>query len=212
MELLQIIIVAIFAYLIGSIPTSIWVGRYFRDIDIRKYGSGNAGATNMIRVLGWKIGLPVLVFDIFKGWMAVKLALWVQIPDASWMSNYNILLGVLAVIGHIYPVFAGFKGGKGVATITGAVLSLSPLPFLGAFIIFFIVFSIFKIVSISSVTAGFSFPFFQFWLGETNALSYQIFSIVIAILLFITHLKNMNRLLKGEEKKMEFKKKISTIT
>ena len=117
------------AYLIGSVPTAVWVGKAFHGIDVREHGSGNAGATNVMRVLGVRTGIPVLLFDMFKGWMSVYLVHFQQSVvsgDELWIL-VAISLGVMAVIGHIFPVFAGFRGGKGVATIAGVCFSLHPL-------------------------------------------------------------------------------------
>src|ERR1039457_1341127 len=131
------------AYLIGSIPSAVWVGKLFYGIDVRQQGSGNAGATNVIRVLGYKAGIPVLLFDVFKGWFAVQLA--VLFPHAAMSAEgfiyLKIILAMAAVSGHIFPLFAGFKGGKGVAVLTGVGIALYPVALLismGVFIVTFI--------------------------------------------------------------------------
>ena len=201
-----ILISGLLAYLTGSIPTSVWVGRWFFDTDVRDHGSGNAGATNTMRVLGVKVGIPVLIFDLFKGWLAVKYASFFGIfstGSKEWMI-LGIALGMLAVIGHIYPALAGFRGGKGVASIFGVLLALAPYPTLCTAGIFLIVLFIFKYVSLSSILAGVSFPIWVFFVFKSPFLSLRIFSVLIAVLLIITHMNNIKRLLKSEEKKASF--------
>lgn len=200
----------ILAYLVGSVPTSVWVGRYFYGIDIRKAGSGNAGATNTFRVLGIKAGIPVLAFDVFKGWAAVKFIAIVPFftPGTSQFINFQILLGVAAVLGHIFPIYVGFKGGKGVATLLGVVLALHPQAAFIAIGVFVAILLISKYVSLSSMIAGFSFPILIVTYFKITTPSLVIFSITIAILLLLTHQQNIERLIKKEESKAKlFKKK-----
>jgi glycerol-3-phosphate acyltransferase PlsY len=201
-----IIFSLVLAYLTGSIPTAIWVGKVFYRIDIRNHGSGNAGATNTMRVLGVRTGIPVLLFDIFKGWLAVKYAIILNVlpQESSSFINLSIALGVMAVIGHIFPVYAGFRGGKGVASIFGVLLALSPFATLCAGGIFIISLIISRYVSVSSMLAGISFPVWIIWVFKTEFLSLKIFAVVVAILLIITHRKNINRLFLGKENKAEF--------
>lgn len=202
----KIILVLLLAYLTGSIPTSVWVGKWFFDIDVRDHGSGNAGATNTMRVLGVRTGIPVLIFDIIKGFLAVKYAVIFNLfqNDISAFINLSIALGILAVIGHIYPVYVNFRGGKGVATIFGVLLSLALFPTLFAAIVFIGILLLFKYVSLASVTAGLSLPFFVFFTINQEVLSLRIFSVLVAVLLIITHMKNLKRLYSGEEKKASF--------
>lgn len=194
------------AYLTGAIPTSVWVGKIFFNIDIREHGSGNAGATNMMRVLGVKTGLPVLLFDIFKGWLAVKYASLLKVyPEGiSELMLLSIGLGVIAVIGHIYPVYAGFRGGKGVASIFGVLLALNLLATLCAAGVFFLSLFITRYVSVSSMLAGISFPIWIVFIFSTDFLSLKIFSVLVALLLIITHKSNIKRLIKGEENRADF--------
>lgn len=200
-----IFILFVIAYLLGSIPTSVWVGKWFYGIDIREYGSGNAGATNTFRVLGWKAGLPVFIFDMLKGFAAVTL---VAFPNISYSSNmfilYQLVFGVAAVLGHIFPIFAQFKGGKGVATLLGVVLALSPIPALMAFLIFVIVLLLFKYVSVGSIIAGISYPIIIWFIFPSNPIALKIAAIIMAVLLIITHRKNIIRLLNGTESKASF--------
>ncbi len=196
---------AVLAYLTGAIPTSVWIGRVFYGIDIREHGSKNAGATNMMRVLGVQTGIPVLIFDIFKGWLAVNYVFILQVfPSLSQQIQWGIILGILAVIGHIYPIWVGFHGGKGVATVFGVLLALHPLATLCAAGIFLLVLVISKYVSVSSVAAGISFPLWIILAFNHHNPFLSIFSLLVAVLLIITHLKNLQRFAKGEEKKATF--------
>jgi len=197
------------AYLLGAIPTSVWIGRHFFNIDIREHGSGNAGATNTIRVLGLKVGIPVLIIDVLKGFAAVNLIHLTDyyIPQSGDFISFQLLLGIAAIIGHIFPVYVGFKGGKGVATLFGIVLAIDPLPTLICIGIFVITLIITKYVSLSSMIAGFSFPIMVIVVFETTTPSLVIFSLIIAILLLFTHQKNIERLLRKEESKAEFLKR-----
>lgn len=208
MQLLYIIATGLAAYLLGSIPSAVWAGRLFHGIDVREHGSGNAGATNVIRVLGWKTGVPVLIFDMIKGFLAAMLPkLFNLAPEESAMLvNLQIFTGLMAIIGHIFPVFAGFRGGKGVATMFGILLAIHPpvtLLCLGVFLIFFISTGI---VSIGSIAAGIAFPVLLLTLFNTPSVVFRIFSVLVAVALIVTHRKNIKRLLKGEEKRLFGKK------
>jgi glycerol-3-phosphate acyltransferase PlsY len=196
------------AYILGSIPTAIWAGRVFRGIDIREHGSGNAGAANAIRVLGWKTGVPVLLIDMAKGWLAAMLPVFFGLaePDTALITNLQIGTGLTAILGHIFPVFAKFRGGKGVATAAGVLLAVHPLLTLSCLGVFLIVFLITRIVSVSSMSAGIAFPILLFVFFDTPSLIFRIFSIFVAIALLITHKNNIKRLIKGEEKKLFGKK------
>jgi acyl phosphate:glycerol-3-phosphate acyltransferase len=192
------------AYLLGSIPSAVWIGKMFHNIDVRQHGSGNAGATNVIRVLGWKTGIPVMVIDLAKGWTAAMLPQLFHIapPGSALLINLQILTGVTAIIGHILPVFAGFRGGKGVATVFGVLLAIQPLLTICCIGVFLSVLLITGIVSVSSISAGIAFPAFLFFLFDTPSVIFKIFSVFVAIALLITHRKNIGRLLKGEESKL----------
>lgn len=199
----------ILAYLIGSIPTSVWVGRIFYDVDIREQGSKNAGATNTIRVLGLKAGIPVLIFDIFKGWLAVFIIRFFEFSDLSLEANIylQILMGMAAVAGHIFPIYVGFKGGKGVATIAGVAIALFPVGIFIVLGIFLLSLLISRIVSISSIITALSFPLVIIVLLNNQHLPLIILSIAVGVFIPITHRKNIKRLIKGEEKRFSFKKK-----
>lgn len=210
MEIFQLIIAVILAYLIGSVPTSVWIGRIFYHVDIRTMGSGNAGATNTIRVLGYKAGIPVLIFDVFKGWLAVYIAnfFWTdtgQFPD---FIDLKIILAITAVMGHIFPVYVGFKGGKGIATLLGIGIALYPLGALIAVLIFVTTLIITGYVSVSSITASITFPIIEiFILGHNEFVSLIMLAIAVAVFVPITHRKNIKRLIKGEESKFVIRHK-----
>ena len=181
--------VFLLAYLLGSIPTAVWMGKRFHKIDVRERGSGNAGATNVIRVLGWKTGIPVLLIDLAKGWLAAMLPVFFHLAGSgsALLTNMQILAGLTAIVGHIYPVFAGFRGGKGVASFFGVLLALQPLLTLCCFGVFLVVLLFTGIVSVSSMSAGIAFPVLLFLFFDTPSLIFKIFSIFVAIALLITH-------------------------
>ena len=206
MSIIINISILLLAYLLGSIPTSVWIGKHFFKIDIREHGSKNAGSTNAIRILGWKAGLIVLLFDIFKGWLAVNLIRLTDyyIPETGDYINFQLLLGIAAIIGHIFPVYVGFKGGKGVATLLGFVLAIDPTTTLICIGVFIIALIITKYVSLSSMIAGFSFPVLVIFVFKTTTPSLIIFSLIVSVLLLFTHQKNIERLLRKEENKALF--------
>jgi glycerol-3-phosphate acyltransferase PlsY len=181
----------------------VWVGKTFFKIDVRKHGSGNAGATNTIRVLGWKAGLPVFLFDVFKGWLAVMLAgffLSGQLADDQ-MVFLKIALAAAVVIGHVFPMFAGFRGGKGVATLLGVGIALYPLTVWVILGIFILILVTTGYVSMGSITGAVVFPFIDyFFFHQQNAWLIGL-SVLVAIFIPVTHRKNIKRLLKGEESK-----------
>ena len=198
-ELLLILL----AYLIGSIPTSVWVSQHFFDIDIREYGSGNAGATNTYRVLGPKWGTIVMVADMLKGIFAVKLALLLpEYADSEInLQNLQTGLGLAAVIGHIFPIWADFRGGKGIATLFGLVLGISPWTALSCVGIFILVLYLTRFVSLSSILASIAFPFFILVIFNVDNPAYRVFAIAVALMVLLTHQKNITRLLSGNESK-----------
>ncbi len=211
--MINLLLSLILSYLIGSIPTSVWVSRLARGIDLRNYGSGNAGFTNAYRVLGLKYALLVLVVDIFKGTASV-LWLW-RFPHYSGLlppELLPILAGLFAILGHIFPIFAGFKGGKGINTTFGVFLGLAPLPTLFALSIFLGFLSFTRYVSLSSLSASFSLPLilalkhFIFDL-KTNPYLF-ILSLVVLLIVLITHRSNIRRLLAGKERKIGEKVKL----
>jgi glycerol-3-phosphate acyltransferase PlsY len=199
-ELLLIVL----AYLIGSIPSSVWVGRYFFDIDIREYGSGNAGATNTYRVLGPFWGTVVMIADMLKGIIAVKLALLLPeyMDNETQLQTLQSGLGLAAVVGHIFPIWADFRGGKGVATLFGIVLGISPWTALSCVGIFLVVLYLTRFVSLSSILASIAFPVFILIIFNVENHVYRVFAIAVALMVLLTHQKNIGRLLKGVESKV----------
>lgn len=197
------------AYILGSIATAVWAGRLFHGLDIRKHGSGNAGATNTIRVLGWATGIPVLLIDIAKGWLAASLPaiLGLASPGSSELINMQIICGLLAITGHVFPVFAGFRGGKGVASTFGVLLALQPVVTLLCMAVFLLILFVTGYVSVSSISAGISFPLISLVFFESPSVIYTIFAFLVAIALVITHKKNIGRLMAGEEKRFIRKKR-----
>jgi glycerol-3-phosphate acyltransferase PlsY len=204
MNILYTVLASVLAYLLGSIPAAVWIGKRFHNIDVREHGSGNAGTTNTIRVLGWKTGIPVLLIDIAKGWLAAMLPVFFHLadPGSALLTDLQIMTGVIAIIGHIFPLFAGFRGGKGVASVFGVFLALQPLLTLCCIGIFLVVLLITGIVSVSSMTAGIAFPVFLFLFFDTPSIIFKIFSILVSIALLITHRENIGRLMRGEEAKL----------
>ena len=192
------------AYLLGSIPTSVWLGKALKGVDLREHGSGNAGATNAFRVLGKPIGSAVLVLDLLKGFLAVNLALLQHelVPGSEAWMILKIGLGLLAVVGHIFPVFAGFRGGKGVATITGVALAIHPLAALAAMGIYLLVFLLTRISAMGSLTAVLTYPIWINWVFKSEYLTIRIFSLLVVLLVLITHRSNILRLVRGEEKSL----------
>ncbi len=207
MTFTNILLVSLAAYGLGSIATAVWAGKIFHGVDVRKHGSGNAGATNTIRVLGWATGLPVLFLDNAKGWLAASLPLLFGLaPEGSAeLINIQILTGSIAIIGHVFPIFAGFKGGKGVATTFGVFLALHPMVTLSCLSVFLVIILITGYVSASSIVAGISFPIQLFLFFETPSLIFQLFSVLIGVAIIITHKNNIKRLLNGEEKRFIWK-------
>ena len=209
MEYFLLISGIIIAYLFGSIPTSVWIGRRFYGIDVRTQGSKNAGATNTIRVLGLKAGLPVLLLDIFKGWFAVYVSAFF-VPESYILSQvilYQIIIAFAVVIGHVFPVFANFRGGKGIATLLGVGIALYAWAVLVVVAIFVLVLIITKYVSLGSITASVSFPFLVIFLFNSDSVSLIVLAIFVAIFVPLTHRKNIARLLNGNESKLNLKKK-----
>jgi len=204
------IIFLVLAYLMGSVSSAVWLGKWMKGVDVRELGSGNAGFANVMRNLGPLVGIPVLIIDTMKGFFAVQLAY--LIPgvghDSEALYFMQIIFGMAALVGHLFPIFTGFRGGKGVATGLGIVLALYPLGALLSFAVFLIAFLISQYVSLGSMLAGISFPLFVLFLLPGNNIPLIIFSWVVAALLLVTHQKNIDRILKGQERRAAiFKKK-----
>ncbi|MEA1882192.1 MAG: glycerol-3-phosphate 1-O-acyltransferase PlsY [Candidatus Marinimicrobia bacterium] len=209
-ESFQLILLIIGSYIAGSFPTSIIVGRITKGIDIRDHGSGNAGGTNVFRVLGWKPALVVITFDVFKGWLPAAIlapALFSSqpIPD---LGVLQILCGFAAVLGHTYTIFAGFKGGKGVGTLGGVLLALFPTAFPFCLAVAVLTIILTGYVSLASILASSSLPIFlvilpPFFGAEPAPLSLMVFSLLIPFFIIYTHRSNIQRLRSGEENRFE---------
>jgi len=194
----------IVAYLIGSIPTAFWISKFFFDIDIREYGSGNSGATNTYRVLGAKWGTIVMIIDMLKAIIAVKLAFFLPyvFENDIYLVNMQLGLGLAAVLGHIFPIWAEFRGGKGVATLFGMVLGIQPNVALCCVGVFILVLYVTRWVSLSSILVSIAFPVFILVIFNEPEKLYRVFAITVAMLVLLTHQKNIGRLLKGNESKV----------
>lgn len=202
------ILLLLLAYLIGSIPSAVWIGKYFYKTDVREYGSGNAGATNTFRVLGKKAGTVVLLMDVSKGAGAVMLAFFSKYEyNSNQFINLQLVLGIASLVGHIFPLFASFRGGKGVATLLGIVIAVHPMAAACSVGVFIIVLLLFGYVSLGSITAALVFPINVICIFKTQTPSLIIFSILIAIMILITHQKNIERMLRKEESKAKILKK-----
>lgn len=201
----------IVAYLIGSIPSAYLIGKYFKKIDIREHGSGNVGATNALRVLGPKLGVLVLLCDVIKGVLAIYTAQYLQQGYGEW---FVMLSGLAVIIGHMFTLFLGFKGGKGVATATGVCAAIMPLAFVSALVVFIAVVALTRYVSLGSILAvlmlssskyiQYTFTGIEF---KSTELTQFIFCIIITIIIIVKHLPNIVRLFKGTENKISFNKK-----
>ena len=196
-------IFSITAYILGSIPTAVWVGKRFYGMDVREHGSKNAGATNTFRVLGKNPGKIVLAIDILKGLIAVLLPLTVAYThDENTIINYKLFAAISVILGHVFPLFAGFRGGKGVATSLGVIFAIHP-PAAGICLaIFLVVFLTFNYVSLGAIVTAISFPLVIHFVFNVSSLPLTIFSIVIGTAVVITHKKNILRLIQGSENKM----------
>jgi glycerol-3-phosphate acyltransferase PlsY len=197
------LVLILIAYLLGSVPSAVWIGKALYGIDVRDYGSGNAGATNTFRVLGKRAGFPVLILDILKGFFAVKLA-WISgfyLYGTQQYFNFALLLGMAALIGHIFPVFANFRGGKGVATLLGILCGIHPQSALVCTIVFALTLFFTHYVSLGSLVAALTFPVTLMFIYHETVPSLNVFAMFICVMVFITHQKNIERLLRGEESK-----------
>ena len=200
MDLILKISILCLCYLLGSFPTGFLIGKYLKNIDLRKIGSGSTGATNVLRNVGKWPALFVFIIDVLKGFIAVKIS-YVFISE----SIYEVLAGSLAVSGHIWPIWLKGKGGKAVATGLGIFIALSWQVGLASFGIFLLVLSFSKFVSLSSITASFLLPVFMFlYLGKMDH-PYFIFSVLVAILIIAKHKTNIARIIKGIEPKIKVK-------
>jgi glycerol-3-phosphate acyltransferase PlsY len=206
----DIIILLILSYLTGAFPSAVWYGRTFYNVDVREYGSGNAGAANTFRVLGKNAGIPVLFMDVFKGWLSVNYIFLINSSNVfspELLFENQLAFGIAAVIGHLFPIYTGFRGGKGIATMLGLLIGLQPYAAFFSLIIFVIIFFIFRYVSLASMIASIAFPFFVMIILSSTNEPLNLFAIFVPILSLITHQKNIERLIRKEETKVKFGKK-----
>ncbi|HEV7351227.1 glycerol-3-phosphate 1-O-acyltransferase PlsY [Telluribacter sp.] len=207
MSISLLVLTILGAYLLGSIPTSVWYGIGYFGIDVRKYGSGNAGASNTFRTLGKRAGTVVMLIDVLKGWTATSLApllyFFGTIGEGD-ILGYKILFGIIAIVGHIFPVFVRFKGGKGVATLLGMVLAIHPELALVCITIFILTLIASQYISLSSMLATLAFPILSLMgvFGQAETLLI-IFGFAMFLLVVATHQKNIVRLLNGNESRVK---------
>ena len=195
MALAKIIMVFLLSYLLGSIPSGVWVGKFFFHKDIRQFGSGNSGATNAFRVLGKKAGLVVALVDVLKGTLAASLPLLLNVPVST------VLVGLAAIIGHIFPLFAGFRGGKAVATSAGVALAYNPLFLLGALVVFLILLFLTSIVSLTSISTVLIASIAVIWVDDWF---FRVFVWTVTLIVILRHISNLKRILNGTENRVPF--------
>jgi glycerol-3-phosphate acyltransferase PlsY len=192
------------AYLIGSFPTALVISKKFFGIDIRDYGSGNMGATNTFRVLGNKYGTLVMIIDIFIGISAAGLYTFLPyyLGNEVERTNFMIGLGLAAVVGHIFPIFANFKGGKGVATLFGMILAIQPVVAVSCVGVFLFVLYLTRYVSLSSILGAIMLPVCVLWIWNEHEVMYRVFALLVASMVLLTHQKNISRILRGVESRV----------
>lgn len=211
--MLSLALIVLLSYLAGSIPASVWIGKAFYGKDIREYGSGNAGATNAFRVFGWKAGVLATIVDVGKGLLAAGVIAGLRVgplPEASAVDMATlaqILAGMAAVVGHLYPVFAGFQGGKGMNTSAGVLLAITPVTTLLTIAVFAVVLVAGRYVSLASITAAVAFPTIlivrKYVFGvEALDISLVIFGVVLGAVVILAHQSNIRRLLSGTENRV----------
>lgn len=188
-------VAVILSYVLGSVPTGLWLGLKLRGVDIRQHGSKNIGATNTFRVLGKGLGIATLAGDILKGWVPVvlfaRLDAWEYLP---------VLCGLAAILGHTFSLFLWFRGGKGVATSTGVFLGLAPVPTLIAGGVFAIVFAATRMVSAGSISAAAALIAAVFFIA--TPVPVRVVAVLAAVLVIVRHHANIRRILKGEESRL----------
>lgn len=210
---MEYLIFGCIAYLLGSVPTAVWVGKSYYKIDIREHGSKNAGATNTFRVLGKKPGIIVLCVDIMKGALAVLLPYFIlgETLERHHMIHIELICALMAVIGHVFPLFAGFRGGKGVATSLGVIIGLHPPAAFICLGLFLVVFIVSKYVSLGAITAAIAFPLLIIFYFKSDSFWLNVFSIILSAVVIFAHRKNIGRLVKGTEGKMSLFKKSESV-
>lgn len=195
---MKLVIILLYSYLLGAIPFGYLVSHFRYHIDIREKGSGNIGATNVVRVIGFLPGFIVLILDAFKGYLSIKIT-------QLYGPQYIYISGLMAIIGHCWPIYLKFKGGKGVATTIGVLLGLNPLYLVYIIMIFLSVFVITRIVSVSSLLSAIGLPLVVYFKHQDLQIVYML--CIYSIIIICRHKANISRLLQGKEKKISFRKK-----
>ena len=204
METYEYLAAIVLAYLIGSLSSALWIGKIFYGIDIRKHGSSNSGATNAFRVLGKNAGIPVLIIDICKGSLAVLLA-FVFFPSIKGSESFigiQYLLGFAAVLGHVFPIYAGFRGGKGIATLLGIMIVIEPMAAGVSVLVFILMLALSGFVSLSSISGVFVFPLISIFVFKSTSPAFVVFSFAAFILVLLTHRENLQRLFDRTESRV----------
>ena len=209
---MSFLIFGLIAYLLGSIPSAVWVGKKWYGVDVREAGSKNSGATNTFRLLGKKAGIIVLLLDVFKGFLAAILPVIIFNSEfeeliQTEVIHVQIICAITAVFGHVFPLFASFKGGKGVATSLGIVIGIHPPTALVCLLIFLVIFVITSYVSFGAIISALLFPVILIFVFSETDPWLITFSLVLSLAVILAHRKNIGRLLKGEENKMKLFKK-----
>ena len=198
-----VVLIIVLAYLIGSIPTALWIGRSTHGVDVREHGSKNAGATNTFRILGRKCGWIVLTIDVLKGLAASSLPLiFAEDYSKNELLLFQISTSLVCIIGHIFPVFAQFRGGKGVASALGIIIGLNPVSACISVVIFLVVFLVSRYVSLGAIITSITYPFVSFFIVKEESGLMIIFTTLMGLLVVLAHWKNIRRLMNGAESKM----------
>ena len=198
-----VVLFIVLAYLIGSIPTALWIGRSTHGVDVREHGSKNAGATNTFRILGRKCGWIVLTIDVLKGLAASSLPLiFAEDYSKNELLLFQISTSLVCIIGHIFPVFAQFRGGKGVASALGIIIGLNPVSACISVVIFLVVFLVSRYVSLGAIITSITYPFVSFFIVKEESSLMIIFTTLLGLLVVLAHWKNIRRLMNGAESKM----------
>lgn len=200
----------VISYLVGSIPVAVCIGKKYRGIDIREHGSQNAGATNTFRVFGKKLGWIVLLLDVTKGFVASTLPLFIADNySENQLLLFQLVTSLACIIGHVFPIFAQFRGGKGVASSLGIIIGINPVSAAISLGIFIIIFLLFKYVSLGAIITAISYPFVSYFVVKEDTRVMIIFTILLGFLIIISHRKNIKRLINGEENRMNLSKRKS---
>ena len=210
--MISLFAVVVLSYLIGSFPTAILVSKYLKGIDIRDYGSGNAGGTNVLRTLGWKAGISVMLIDVAKGWVAAYYIAEFGYENGIILPIFvQIIAGISAIMGHVYTVFAKFKGGKGVGTAAGMLIAIYPLALLFCFSVFLLVAFSTKYVSLASILAAITLPIslylIEIYTEQPTPPIQFYFAVSVALFIIFNHRSNIGRLFRGEENRFGAEKK-----